>query len=100
MFDTLPNTISNRDTITDFNGAQDTIRLAKSVFAALIGNAGSTLSADQFVAGPRAFDANDRIIYNNGALSYDSNGSADGGLTLIAILSGRPSLSNTDIVLG
>ena len=86
MFDTVPNTTTNRDIITDFNGVQDTIRLAKSVFTALTGNAGTTLSADQFVVGPAALDANDRIIYNNGTLNYDSNGNLAGGVQLIAFL--------------
>ena len=62
--------------------------------------AGTMLSVDQFVVGPRALDANDRIIYNNGTLSYDSNGNVAGGVQVIAILAGRPSLSNTDILLG
>ena len=99
VFDTVPNTATNYDTVTDFNGTQDTIRLAKSVFTALTGNAGTTLSADQFVVGLAALDANDRIIYNNGTLNYDSNGNVAGGVQVIAFLSGKPALSNTDIVL-
>ncbi len=50
-------------------------------------------------AAARALDANDRIIYNNVALRYDSNGNLDGGVTLIATLAGSPVLSNTDILL-
>ena len=100
VFDTFAHTTANRDTITDFNGAEDFIRLAKSTFTKLTGNAGTTLSADQFVIGPDALDANDRILYSNGALIYDHNGNATGGEQLIAMLSGRPALSNTDIVLG
>ena len=100
MFDTVPNTATNFDVVTDFNGAQDNIRLAKSAFAALTGAAGTTLSADQFVVGLAALDANDRIIYNNGTLNYDSNGNLAGGVQVIAFLSGKPALSNTDILLG
>jgi Ca2+-binding RTX toxin-like protein len=77
----------------------DTLR-GVSTFTKLTGNAGTTLSADQFVIGPHALDANDRIIYSNGALIYDHNGNVAGGEQLIAILSGRPTLSNTDILLG
>ncbi len=100
VFDTAPNTNLNRDTITDFNGVQDNIRLVKSAFAALTGAAGTTLSADQFVVGAAALDANDHIIYNNGTLNYDSNGNLAGGVQVIAFLSGKPALSNTDILLG
>ena len=86
VFDTVPNTATNFDVVTDFNGAQDNIRLAKSAFAALTGAAGTTLSADQFVVGLAALDANDRIIYNNGTLNYDSNGNLAGGVQVIAFL--------------
>ena len=86
MFDTVPNTATNRDIVTDFNGVQDNIRLVKSAFAALTGAAGTTLSADQFVVGAAALDANDRIIYNNGTLNYDSNGNLAGGVQVIAFL--------------
>ena len=100
VFDTVPNTATNFDLVTDFNGVQDNIRLVKSAFAALTGAAGTTLSADQFVVGAAALDANDRIIYNNGTLNYDSNGNLAGGVQVIAFLSGKPALSNTDILLG
>ena len=86
VFDTFAHTTANRDIITDFNGAEDSIRLAKSTFTKLTGNAGTTLSADQFVIGPDALDANDRILYSNGALIYDHNGNAAGGEQLIAVL--------------
>ncbi len=93
-------TTANRDIITDFNGAQDIIRLAKSTFTALTGNAGTALSADQFVIGPDALDANDRILYSNGALIYDHNGNVAGGEQLIAVLAGRPSLEQHGHPLG
>ena len=41
VFDTAPNNTTNRDIVADFNGTQDTIRLAKSAFAALTGNVGT-----------------------------------------------------------
>ena len=52
------------------------------------------------MVGAAALDANDRIIYNNGTLNYDSNGNLAGGVQVIAFLSGKPALSNTDILLG
>jgi Ca2+-binding RTX toxin-like protein len=41
VFDTFAHTTANRDIIADFNGAQDTIRVAKSTFTKLTGNAGT-----------------------------------------------------------
>ena len=38
------------------------------------------------MVGLAALDANDRIIYNNGTLNYDSNGNLAGGEQLIAVL--------------
>lgn len=39
-------------------------------------------------------DGNDHIVYNSttGALYYDSNGSAAGGTTQIAVVTGHPTL--------
>ncbi len=85
MFDTAPNTTPIVTSSRTSTASQDTIRLAKSVFTELTGNAGTTLSADQFVVGPDALDANDRIIYNNGALIYDHNGNVAGGEQVIAV---------------
>ena len=76
------------------------ITAGRSFLAALTGVAGTTLSGDQFVVGAAALDANDRIIYNNGTLTYDRNGNLAGGVQVIAFLSGKPALSNTDILLG
>jgi Ca2+-binding RTX toxin-like protein len=71
--------------ITDFDPATDTVLLSHQVFAAL---AQGPLPPDAFFAGPAAHDANDRIIYNQttGALSYDSNGSASGAGTVLAMV--------------
>lgn len=68
---------TNIDHITDFSAADDTIRLSKSVFAALSAG-GLTASAfkDLGVTGAKV-DASDRILYDRdtGALSYDADGS-------------------------
>ena len=97
-----PLSAQNRDIVTDFANAagdNDTFRLAHSIFTAL-GGAGH-LKAGFFHVGTAAHDANDHIIYNRatGALSYDSNGDADGGSVLIATLTNKPLLSAHDFAV-
>jgi len=99
QFTTAPNSVSNRDVITDFNHALDTIQLDNAVFAAL--GAGGPLNAGFFRLGAAAADADDRIIYNqvNGALYYDSNGNAAGGSVMFAVLSTKPAIAADDFVV-
>ena len=87
MFDTAPNATNNRDRITDFNVADDTIELENSIFTAL-GLTTGTLTAAAFRNGTAAGDPDDRIIYNptTGALFYDSNGNASGSSVQIAVV--------------
>ncbi len=100
VFNNVPNVASNRDTITDFNVAADTVRLENSVFTAL-GAATGTLAADKFFVGAAAQDAEDRIVYNSatGALIYDSNGNAAGGVVQFASLTKGLALTNADFVV-
>jgi Ca2+-binding RTX toxin-like protein len=60
------------DAIMDFTSSDDSIRLGKTVFAAL----GPAFKVGEFHVGPAAHDGNDRIIYNpaNGKLFYDADG--------------------------
>jgi Ca2+-binding RTX toxin-like protein len=88
------------DTITDFVGGEDSLVFSAQGFGGgLIIN--NIVSLDRFVLGTQANDSNDRFIYdiNSGNLFFDSNGSGAGQQTLIAILSGSPTLSNTDIYI-
>ena len=91
----------NVDTITDFNVADDTIRLENGIFTALSGT--GTLTAAQFVknATGLAEDANDRIIYetDTGKLFYDANGSASGGRLLFATLDKNLALTASDLFI-
>jgi Ca2+-binding RTX toxin-like protein len=75
---------ANRDRITDFNVANDTIRIDNAVFTKLTG-VNVTLSSAQFHKGSGAHDTSDRIIYNsaNGALLYDADGNTAGGVAAI-----------------
>ena len=54
-----------------------------------------------FRAGPAAHDANDYVVYNraNGYLSYDGNGNAAGGVTLLAVLANKPVLAANDFAV-
>jgi serralysin len=72
MFDTKP-AARNVDHVTDFAPNGDTIQLDARVFKVL--SAGE-LPADAFRIGPRAADADDRIVYDRakGSLFYDPDG--------------------------
>ena len=81
---------NNLDTITDFNaGEGDSIGLARTVFGELSGN--------WFVSDPATATAETRVIYQNGTLYHDPDGS--GGRYApqpFALLSGAPALSKAD----
>lgn len=76
----------NVDTVTDF-GVGDLISLSASIFND-IGGAGGVMNAGAFVAGSAALDAEDRILYDQGAgaLYYDADGSGIAGAQLFAQL--------------
>ena len=86
---------NNVDTITDFNSADDIIRLGhKSVNAGL---SKGVLAADMFHEGELADHKNGGIIYDaNGDLWYDP---ADRGAVKFAHLDGHPELSHEDFLI-
>jgi Ca2+-binding RTX toxin-like protein len=97
-----PLNAANRDLITDFSnipGDNDVFHLENAVMTK-VGAAGA-LAATAFFAGAAAHDGDDRIVYNkvNGALSYDANGNAAGGITLLAIIADKPVLTSADFVV-
>lgn len=101
-FDKSLNAVTNKDTITDYSVASDTLQLDNAVFAELfstLGNPTSTgiLNVNLFGFAASA-DANDRVIYNatTGELSYDINGNIAGGATVFAQLSIGLALTATD----
>ncbi len=95
FFSTTPNASSNKDTITDFNVAADTIRLENAVFTGL---AAGTLVASAFHTGSAAADANDRIIYNKttGALLFDKDGLGGAAAIQFATITPNLTLTNAD----
>jgi len=101
QFNTVLNATTNRDTISDFSVADDTIRLDDAVFTQ-IGAAGP-LAATAFVknVAGAALDANDRIVFDTdgGLLIYDSNGSAAGGSVVFAKLAPNLALTASDFVV-
>ena len=104
VFDTALNATTNRDTITDFSHADDTIQLSKTIMTTL-GTTG-TLSFDDFKVSTGAsgigtitsFDASDRIIYNqtSGALYYDTDGSGATAAIQIALIGATIHPTNID----
>lgn len=98
VFNTAPNSATNRDSITDFNVTADTIRLENAVFTAL-GTATGTLNAVMFKdITLAAIDASDRIVYNgtSGAVLYDRDGSGAAAAVQFATISGAPTLTAAD----
>jgi serralysin len=96
------NALTNKDTITDYDVAADTIRLDNSVFSQLFKTLSSATSIGVIHSSLFGFaatsDADDRIIYNSatGELSYDINGNVAGGATVFAQLSIGLALTNLD----
>ncbi|EHM52523.1 immunoglobulin-like domain-containing protein, partial [Cardiobacterium valvarum] len=85
------------DTLLDFNAAEgDRIQLDHNIFTGL--QKGS-LSAEQFVKGTEAKDADDRIIYNQatGELAYDADGNGSGAAVTIARLGINTELEHNHI---
>jgi Ca2+-binding RTX toxin-like protein len=99
VFNTAPNTATNRDTIVDFNHIADAFRMENAVFTEL--GAPGLLNPAFFRAGAAALDANDFIVYNQatGILSYDSNGNLAGGSVQVALLTTRPAVAFNDFAV-
>ncbi len=103
IFNTVPNTKTNLDTITDFNVTDDTIQLENSVLTGL-GSATGTLDSSMFRSGAgvtTAGDSSDRIIYNttSGALFYDADGTGATAAVQIALIGNQANLTAADLVI-
>ncbi|MBK8815525.1 MAG: hypothetical protein IPN42_08490 [Methylococcaceae bacterium] len=96
---------ANKDTITGFNVADDTIVLENAIFTKFVTpSAGAfAVNAVNFVkgAGAVALDNNDFLVYNTstGALSYDADGNGAGAALQIATLVGVPALTAADFLI-
>lgn len=89
----------NSDTITDYNVAQDTIHISRSLVGNLPAGALAAIRFKRTSLG--AIDADDRLIYNstNGQLLFDSDGSGAASSVLIATLPANLAMVATEIVL-
>lgn len=85
---------TGRDSVSDFNVAEDSVRLDHRIFSELTTG---PLSSAAFFIGAAAHDTDDRIIYNSdtATLIYDSNGNAAGGATQFATVTSGPALTNS-----
>jgi Ca2+-binding RTX toxin-like protein len=100
LFNTVPNTSTNADTIVGYVVADDRFLLENSVFVGL-GAATGTLAAGAFRAGTAAGDASDRIVYHaaTGRVWYDADGSGAGTAVLVATVTGGLALSAGEFVI-
>jgi Ca2+-binding RTX toxin-like protein len=99
VFDTAPNTATNRDFVNDFSHVSDTLQFENAVFTKL-GGVGM-LNAQFLRLGAAPLDANDYVIYDQatGVLTYDVNGNGAGGAQQVAILTNKPALALGDFVV-
>ena len=84
-FDTKPSGLNNWDTVQDFNAAEDTLVLSRSVFSKL---ARGTLASNALVVDSNPISRKACLLYNNetGALSYDADGIGKGKAVLFAVI--------------
>lgn len=99
VFNTLANSASNSDRITDFNPAADTIQIENSVFGGL--PTPGFLAASAFQIGAAANDSADRIIYNSstGGLFHDVDGNGAAVAVKFAQLATGLALTNFDFIV-
>jgi Ca2+-binding RTX toxin-like protein len=102
IFD-APVSKNNRDVIVDFSnsGGQNDSFFLENAFMPALGPDQHLLKQAFFWEGRVAHDANDHIIYNSsvGALYYDANGNAAGGMTVLATFTNKPHLTAADFIV-
>ncbi|RXT21255.1 calcium-binding protein [Rhizobium leguminosarum] len=98
VFDVKPSNTSV-DKIVDFSSAAgDKLVFDDGIFTGL---KPSSFSAENFVLGTKALEADDKLIYDqaSGILSYDADGSAAGGAIHVADLDNSAALHFKDLLL-
>jgi Ca2+-binding RTX toxin-like protein len=91
----------NIDTLTDFNVANDTIRLSKGIFTTLTTPGVLAAAAFKIIGNGGVADSTDHLLYNTatGSLSYDADGSGAGAAVPIAILGTGLAMTNADFMV-
>ena len=86
---------ANYDTVTDFNGAFDTIQLSAAAFGLDVG----AIDVSKFVLGTTATTATQRLVYDrvHGDLYFDADGSGVDARQLVASLVDGTALTYADI---
>jgi hypothetical protein len=99
VFDTPLHDVTNVDEITDFNVADDVIRLVGEFFPTI--NTAGTLPAAAFRAAAVSGDASDRILYDpaTGTVRYDADGTGATAAVRFAVLPAGLGVSNADFVV-
>ena len=85
----------NVATITDFS-VDDTIIISADGFGGGL-TTGAAIKKEQFVVGTAALDANDRLIYNKGAVFFDVDGVGGTKQVQFATLSTNRAMTHNDI---
>ncbi|MBT9100005.1 hypothetical protein KFZ76_20090 [Methylovulum psychrotolerans] len=93
--------INNIDTLTDFNVADDTIRLENGIFTTLTTPGVLAAEAFKILGNGGSEDSTDHLLYNTatGALSYDADGSGAAAAVQIAILGKGLAMTNADFMV-
>ncbi|ASF48039.1 hypothetical protein [Methylovulum psychrotolerans] len=93
--------INNIDTLTDFNVADDTIRLENGIFTTLTTPGVLAAEAFKIIGNGGVADSTDHLLYNTatGALSYDADGSGAAAAVQIAILGTGLAMTNADFIV-
>jgi Ca2+-binding RTX toxin-like protein len=91
----------NIDTLTDFNVADDTIRLSKGIFTTLTTPGVLAAEAFKILGNGGVEDGSDHLLYNTttGSLSYDADGSGAGAAVQIALLGTGLAMTNADFMV-
>jgi Ca2+-binding RTX toxin-like protein len=91
----------NRDVITDFDAALDSIHLRRTGDGPFDALDFGALDESAFHIGTRATRGAHRIIYDDatGQLLYDADGKGGGAAVLFAVLEGAPDISAADFLV-
>ena len=100
VFD-LRETAANKDTIKDFVHGADKLELTRAAFTAFAGDPAGTLNPAALAIGTTATMSAHHLIYtpSTGALFYDPDGVGGSAQVQIAVLSTKPVLDASDIIL-